>query len=77
MLGVVKKIRQAWPDARLIFQPNAGLPVLRDGEAFYDETPEIMADNIKKYLPFKPSILGTCCGSTPAHIKQLIHIIQG
>jgi len=77
MLSVVKKIRQARPDARLIFQPNAGLPVLRDGKAFYNETPEIMADNIKKYLPFKPSILGTCCGSTPAHIKQLIHIIQG
>ncbi|MCD4668915.1 MAG: homocysteine S-methyltransferase family protein [Actinomycetia bacterium] len=36
-----------------------------------------MADNIKKYLPFGPSILGTCCGSTPAHIKQLKRIIQG
>ncbi|HAJ95997.1 MAG TPA: methionine synthase I, cobalamin-binding domain-containing protein [Actinobacteria bacterium] len=77
MLGIVKKIRQALPDARLIFQPNAGLPVLKDGKAFYNETPEIMADNMKKYLPFKPSMLGTCCGSTPAHIKRLIHIIQG
>lgn len=76
MLDIVKKMRKARPDARLIFQPNAGLPVLKDGKTFYNETPEIMADNIKKYLPFKPSILGACCGSTPAHIKRLIHIIQ-
>ena len=77
MLDIVRKIRKARPDARLIFQPNAGLPVLKDGKTSYNETPEIMADNIKKYLPFRPSILGTCCGSTPAHIKQLIRIIQG
>jgi 5-methyltetrahydrofolate--homocysteine methyltransferase len=75
MLDIVKKIREAQPDARLIFQPNAGLPVLKDGKTEYNETPDIMADNFRKYLAYKPSILGACCGSTPEHIRRLAAII--
>ena len=76
MLKVVKKFRAAVPDAKLIFQPNAGLPVLKDGKSIYNETPEVMASNIKKYLQYKPSILGACCGSTPEHIKKIIQLIE-
>jgi methionine synthase I (cobalamin-dependent) len=71
MLEIVKKIRKAQPDARLIFQPNAGLPVIKDGKTIYNETPDIMAENIKSYLTYKPSILGACCGSTPEHIRKI------
>ncbi|MDX8337570.1 methionine synthase [Draconibacterium sp. IB214405] len=47
--------------------PNAGLPN-QFGE--YDETPEIMARHIKKYLDNNyVNIIGGCCGTTPAHIK--------
>ena len=76
MLKVVRRMRTAAPDAKLIFQPNAGLPVLKDGKTTYNETPEVMAYNIKKYLPYKPSILGACCGSTPAHIKKIVKLIR-
>ena len=75
MLEIVKKIRSAQPDARLIFQPNAGLPVIKDGKTEYNETPDIMAGNISTYLEYKPSILGACCGSTPEHIKKISDII--
>jgi 5-methyltetrahydrofolate--homocysteine methyltransferase len=75
MLDIVKKIRSAQPDARTIFQPNAGLPVLKNGKTTFNETPEIMAANISKYLEFKPSILGACCGSTPEHIRKIAAII--
>jgi len=76
MLEVVKKMRDADPGARLIFQPNAGLPVLKEGKTLYNETPEIMASNMKKYLEYKPSIIGACCGSTPAHISSITGIIS-
>lgn len=75
MLDIVKKIRAARPDARLIFQPNAGLPVLKNGKTEYNETPDTMAANFKKYMTYKPSILGACCGSTPEHIRKLAAII--
>lgn len=77
MLEVVKKMRGADPGARLIFQPNAGLPVLKEGMTLYNETPEIMAANIEKYLEYKPSIIGACCGSTPDHIFSIAGKISG
>jgi methionine synthase I (cobalamin-dependent) len=76
MLNVVKKMREADADARLIFQPNAGLPVLVNGKTTYNETPEIMASNIAKFLPYKPSIVGGCCGSTPEHIKEIVKVVR-
>ncbi|MBU4313980.1 MAG: homocysteine S-methyltransferase family protein [Actinobacteria bacterium] len=76
MLNVVKKMREANPEARLIFQPNAGLPMLVEGKTIYNETPEIMASNIEKFLPYKPSIVGGCCGSTPEHIREIIKVVR-
>jgi 5-methyltetrahydrofolate--homocysteine methyltransferase len=54
--------------------PNAGLP-----NAFgeYDETPEIMAEQIREYLEKGlVNILGGCCGTTPAHIKAIADIAK-
>lgn len=48
--------------------PNAGLPN-QFGE--YDETPELMAEQVKEYFDEKLiNIIGGCCGTTPAHIAQ-------
>ncbi len=76
MLEVVKKMREADKNARLIFQPNAGLPRMVNGLTVYNETPEIFSENIKKYLPYHPTIIGGCCGSTPGHIAELAKIIS-
>src|SRR4030042_6759347 len=76
MLNVVKKMRVANADARLIFQPNAGMPALVDGKTIYDETPEIMASIISEYLIYKTSIMGACCGSKPEHIKEIAKIVR-
>lgn len=49
--------------------PNAGLPN-EFGE--YDETPEMMASQIKEFLDENlVNIIGGCCGTTPDHIKQI------
>jgi 5-methyltetrahydrofolate--homocysteine methyltransferase len=76
MLETVKIMREADPSAKLIFQPNAGLPKLSEGITTYSETPEIMAENVSKYLVYKPSILGACCGSTPKHIKKIAQLVK-
>ena len=54
--------------------PNAGLP-----NAFgeYDETPEMMAAQIKEYLgKHLVNIVGGCCGTTPAHIKAIAEMVE-
>lgn len=49
--------------------PNAGLPN-EFGE--YDETPELMAAQIKEFLEEGlVNIIGGCCGTTPDHIKAI------
>lgn len=49
--------------------PNAGLPN-EFGE--YDETPELMADQIEEFLKDGLiNIIGGCCGTTPEHIKAI------
>lgn len=55
--------------------PNAGLPN-QFGE--YDETPEIMASQIKQYVDEGlVNILGGCCGTTPDHIAAYSALIEG
>lgn len=54
--------------------PNAGLPN-QFGE--YDETPEIMAVQIKEFLDHKSvNIIGGCCGTTPEHIKAFAKLAE-
>lgn len=49
--------------------PNAGLPN-EFGE--YDETPEIMGEQIEEFLQEGlVNIIGGCCGTTPEHIKVI------
>jgi len=52
--------------------PNAGLPN-EFGE--YDETPEMMADQIKEFLDEGLiNIIGGCCGTSPEHIEAIAEL---
>lgn len=53
--------------------PNAGLPLNVDGEAVYPLEPEPFADALAEFVTkYNVSMVGGCCGSTPAHIKALV-----
>ncbi len=55
--------------------PNAGLPN-QFGE--YDETPEMMASQVKEYFDEKlVNIIGGCCGTSPDHIAAYGALIEG
>ena len=60
----------------IAIQANAGLPSMRDGQAFYPETPEFMAEKIVKLLEIGVQVIGGCCGTTPAHIRALRNAID-
>lgn len=54
--------------------PNAGLPN-EFGE--YDETPELMAKQIKEFLDEGlMNIIGGCCGTTPDHIRAIAELAK-
>ena len=57
-----------------ICYPNAGLPNTF-GE--YDETPEMMAQNVEAFARAGLlNIVGGCCGTTPAHIAAVYKAVQ-
>lgn len=54
--------------------PNAGLP---NEFGQYDETPDIMGDQIREFLDLGlVNILGGCCGTTPDHIRRIAEIAK-
>lgn len=62
-----------WENAStpLLLQPNAGLPRSEGGKAVYDVDPAEFAEQMRPLAPMA-TLLGGCCGTTPAHIKALI-----
>ncbi|MCD8360423.1 MAG: homocysteine S-methyltransferase family protein [Acidaminococcaceae bacterium] len=56
----------------IVLNPNAGLPVQRDGKTVFDVGPEEFARMMQEMIPLGISVAGGCCGTTPAHIRALI-----
>jgi len=58
--------------------PNAGLPEVKDGQQFYDESPESFAAQVEHFAKdFGANIVGGCCGTTPEYIKLLVDRVGG
>ena len=55
----------------LSLMPNAGHPVIVDGRTFYESAPDYFGTSLAEMAREGVSILGGCCGTTPAHIKAL------
>jgi len=53
--------------------PNAGLPLNVDGQAVYPLEPEPFANDLFEFVTkHNISVVGGCCGTTPAHLKLLV-----
>lgn len=62
----------------VVAKPNAGMPVIDDkGVAVYPMTPEEFGPSMKKLIRAGASIVGGCCGTTPAHIASLRLALRG
>jgi 5-methyltetrahydrofolate--homocysteine methyltransferase len=56
--------------------PNAGLPVLSKGGASYPLTPEQLAAAHTQFVKdFGLSLVGGCCGTTPAHLAEVVKAV--
>ena len=60
----------------LIFKPNAGMPVLRDGQTVYDIDPKEFAEFLRQAALLGARLLGGCCGSTPEYIRGVVEATQ-
>ncbi len=55
----------------VIVQPNAGLPVLKNGETFYQVTPTEFTSSMEHIVDLGTSVVGGCCGTSPEFIKEM------
>jgi len=63
--------------AMLSCMPNAGLPVLQDGGAFYPLAPSELAKSLETFVnDYGLNIIGGCCGTTPEHLAQVVNIFK-
>lgn len=61
----------------LVLNPNAGLPVERNGKTCFDVQPEEFSELMEQLIKQGISIAGGCCGTTPQHIGAMIKRCSG
>ncbi|MEE2973170.1 MAG: homocysteine S-methyltransferase family protein, partial [Planctomycetota bacterium] len=63
-------------DRHVSVVPNAGLPVLVDGQASYPLGPRPFAEAMRRFVEeHGVSMVGGCCGTTPEHIGHLAELV--
>ncbi|HEX7949447.1 MAG TPA: homocysteine S-methyltransferase family protein [Candidatus Limnocylindrales bacterium] len=71
LLRVVERMHAAVPDALLVAKSNAGMPRLVGMQAIYQSDPSDYADIVMAMRRAGASVLGGCCGTTPAHLEAI------
>jgi 5-methyltetrahydrofolate--homocysteine methyltransferase len=74
LLAVIERMHAAAPDAVLVGKSNAGMPELVDLQAVYRTDPATMALAASAMLAAGATIIGGCCGTTPAHLAAMARL---
>ncbi|HMA76142.1 MAG TPA: homocysteine S-methyltransferase family protein [Candidatus Krumholzibacteriaceae bacterium] len=61
----------------LLFQPNAGQPVLKGRKTLYEQSPESFAADMEKIVSAGADAVGGCCGTTPEFIRLIRRKLYG
>lgn len=76
MESQIRYLGHHWP-RRISCIPNQGLPEVIDGKTAYKMQPDEyalhMADFVRR---FGVSVVGGCCGTTPAHIRAMAEAVR-
>lgn len=76
MIGIVEEIRKVNKEIPILVHANAGMPVYKDGETLFPETPEEMAELVPKIVHAGANVVGGCCGTTPEHIARVREVVN-
>jgi 5-methyltetrahydrofolate--homocysteine methyltransferase len=75
VIEIIRRYRKV-TDLPLFARPNAGTPT-RDGDKWvYAVTPEMMAKRLPELLEAGATMVGGCCGTTPAHLAALAKALR-
>jgi homocysteine S-methyltransferase len=67
-----------WTTLPLTAQPNAGPPTLTDGRFQYTASdPAYFGRQARRFVELGATLVGGCCGTTPAHIEAVASAVSG
>jgi len=66
-----------WAHCPVMAQANAGLPHVHDGRTYYSIEPEEYAQAVEGMLDAGVTIIGGCCGTSPAFIERERELLMG
>jgi 5-methyltetrahydrofolate--homocysteine methyltransferase len=75
IIEIVRRYR-AVTDLPLFARPNAGTPTKQGKRWIYPHTPKAMAARLPELLEAGVSMVGGCCGTTPAHIAAFRTVVD-
>lgn len=58
----------------IVINPNAGLPVVVNGQTMFTVEPDAFAKSIRTLVEMGASAVGGCCGTTPEHIRKVVEV---
>lgn len=76
MIDIVSQMKAAAGSTPILVHANAGLPHNVDGKDVFPDTPEYMAELSAKIIEAGASIIGGCCGTSPAHIAAIKNAVM-
>jgi methionine synthase I (cobalamin-dependent) len=68
---MITRALRACTDLPLWIKPNAGMPRMVDGQAVYDASPEMFADQADRLVEEGAAFIGGCCGTSPDFIRNV------
>jgi 5-methyltetrahydrofolate--homocysteine methyltransferase len=75
IIEIIRRYRQA-TDLPLFARPNAGTPVRGENGWVHPQTPSEMAARLPELLEAGVTMIGGCCGTTPAHIAAFRPVVD-
>jgi methionine synthase / methylenetetrahydrofolate reductase(NADPH) len=75
MFSIIRSVHKE--GVLLVAQPAAGIPTLLNGRSTYHTTPSYLAAYARELVEAGVSLIGACCGSTPAHIRAITEAVKG
>ncbi|MFT5584313.1 MAG: methionine synthase I (cobalamin-dependent)/5,10-methylenetetrahydrofolate reductase [Cognaticolwellia sp.] len=75
VLDVIERMERV-TELPLIAYPNAGIPQMVDGRRLYLASPEYMAEFARRFVTKGAQIVGGCCGTTPAMVREMRSFVR-
>jgi 5-methyltetrahydrofolate--homocysteine methyltransferase len=75
IIEVVRRYRTV-TDLPILARPNAGTPIRMGGRWVYPHSPSSMASRLPELIDAGATLIGGCCGTTPAHIAAFREVID-